>query len=102
MPKSRPTGPHLASTMVSQRAVFAAEGCPVLALVNLDGEGFKDRSARRGVWDFRWGERGVDEPYRFLASGAESEIVALVLVIFHRLMEDVIGRQRAQRFGDFL
>jgi hypothetical protein len=42
-----------------------------------------------------------ERPCRYRGSGAKSEIVALVLVIFHRLMEDVIGRQRAQRFGDF-
>jgi hypothetical protein len=44
----------------------------------------------------------VERVCRYLGSGAKSEIVALVLVIFHRLMEDVIGRQRAQRFRDFL
>ena len=43
-----------------------------------------------------------ERPCRYRGLGAESEIVALVLVIFHRLMEDVIGRQRAQRFGDLL
>jgi hypothetical protein len=33
---------------------------------------------------------------------AESEVVALALVILNRLMENVVGRQGAQSLGDFL
>jgi len=44
----------------------------------------------------------VERLHRYRGSRAESQVVALVLVILHRLVEDVIGRQRAQGFGDFL
>jgi hypothetical protein len=35
-------------------------------------------------------------------SRAETEVVSFVLVIFHRLMEDVFGWQSTQRLRDFL
>ena len=77
----------LARTMVSQVLRF----CILMAVTRMQqGQREKPRILR------------VERPHPYRVSGAESKIVALVLVIFHRLMEDVIGRQRAQSFGDFL
>jgi len=35
-----------------------------------------------------------------LAEVKEAEVVAFVLVILHRLAEDIVGRQSAQRLGN--
>jgi hypothetical protein len=79
------------------------DGVADFAFLHPDGRQQILRSRNADRWAGGRNARIVAErPCRYRGSGAESEVVALVLVIFHRLVEDVIVRQRSQRFGDFL